>query len=114
MILPRLMMAERLMLLVWRRASGDFGILLNLDVNRIPSRFSVSVYPAMDPAIVLPGMRLIRANAKAQIDAKDFVPREMQKLSQEIAAHSVDRRVNRGFGPVRQPSSAYQYPCFFC
>ena len=48
------MMAERLMLLVWRRASGDFGILLNLDVNRIPSRFSVSVYPAMDPAIVLP------------------------------------------------------------
>ena len=46
------MMAERLMLLVWRRAADDFGILLNLDVNKIPSRLCVSVYPEMDPAIV--------------------------------------------------------------
>ena len=48
------MMAERLMLLVWRRAADDFGILLNLDVNKIPSRLCVSVYPEMDPAIALP------------------------------------------------------------
>ena len=41
------------MLLVWRRAAGDFGILLNLDVNKIPSRLCVSVYPEIDPAIAL-------------------------------------------------------------
>ena len=46
----------------------------------------------------------------------------MKKLSHRIAAHSENRRVNRGFGPVRQypcffenltVSSVRQYPCFF-
>ena len=50
-------MAERLMLLVWRRAADDFGILLNLDVNKIPSRLCVSVYPEMAPAIAFQGER---------------------------------------------------------
>ena len=45
-------MAKTLMLLVCRRAAGDFGILLNLEVNRMPSKFCVSIKPAIRDAIV--------------------------------------------------------------